>query len=254
MEFLKRYAYIILGGVCVLALGGLFLLTRSNPTGVIETGRSRALHTEVMGQEPESEQPGAASPQQNDPPNLDDLPALDDPPSQYDSPDSYDPEQPDDYQPPEQPMIMVHIEGAVRYPGVYEVPYGSRVNDVLQLAGGSTDYADLARINLAAFAYDATRIIVPTIGEDIPELAPQDSPPQSGQETGGAIMAGGIVNINLASLEELQTLPGIGPVIAQNIIDYREANNGFSTIEELLNVSRIGEATFENLRNSVSVE
>ena len=212
MEFLKKYAYVILGIVCVLALGGLFIFNNNRPAGVINTGQS------IVSSSPA---PADVTPQ---------------PP-----PDIQEPS-------PEPTTITVHIVGAVYYPDVYNVPYGSRINDVLQLAGGHTSDADLSLINLAAFVHDAMQIRIPAIGDEHQEiLQAQDQPGQT------AITSDGRININLANLTELQTLPGIGPVIAQNIIDFREANNGFNTIEELLNVTRIGQTTFENIRDNVTV-
>ena len=212
MKFFKGYAYIILGVACVLALGGLYLAGRDRPTGVVDTGQP-------IVAAPVS--PGEAAAQT---------------PEEISEPDA----------PEAETSIMVHIVGAVRSPGVYEVPQGSRVNDVLLLAGGHTEDADLSLINLAAFVQDAMQIRIPVIGEE-PQTQAADGQNQS------ATTADGRVNINLANLTELQTLPGIGPVIAQNIIDFREANGGFNSIDELLNVSRIGDATLERLRDMVTI-
>ena len=214
MNFLKKYAYIILGVVCVLALGGLYTMGRARPGGVVDTGQpivNPAAETAVY--EPVVYEPANVEPQL-----------------------------------PEEPgTITVHIVGAVNSPGVYEVPYGSRVNDVVQLAGGYTQEADVSLINLAAFVQDAMQIRIPLIGEE-PQII------ESPQTSATASANDGLININLANLNELQTLPGIGPVIAQNIIDYREANGGFNSIDELLNVSRIGDGIFGRIRDSVTVE
>jgi len=149
-------------------------------------------------------------------------------------------------------MIFVHIVGAVYSPGVYEVPYGSRIFNVLELAGGHTCEADLELINLVAVVHDAMQVRIPFIGEE-PQEMPQAG--LAGQASGqAAITSDGLVNINLASFTELQTLPGIGAVMAQSIIDFREANNGFGNIEELLNVSGIGTSRFENIKDRVTAE
>jgi len=222
MEFIRKYAYIILGIVCVLALGGLYMVGRTRPAGVMEAGPPLVPPAEVQAAEaPPDTQPEIAEA----------------PPT---------PE-------PEPTMIMVHIVGAVHSPGVFEVPYGSRVNDVLQLAGGYTEDADLALINLAAFVQDAMQIRIPAIGEE-PEIIEGGSPGQQNQQNQSATTADGRININLANLTELQTLPGIGPVRAQSIIDLREASGGFNSIDELLNVSGIGQAVFENIRDRVAVD
>ena len=143
------------------------------------------------------------------------------------------------------PDIVVHIEGAVNQPGVYTMPYGSRINDVLALAGGPTEEADLARINLAAFLEDAQQVIIPITREDgEDDFVPEQAAPAQGS---------GLININTADQAQLTTLPGIGPVIAGNIIAHRESHGPFATIEELRNVPRIGAVTLENLRDLVTI-
>jgi len=142
--------------------------------------------------------------------------------------------------------IVVHIEGAVNNPGVYAVSEGSRVNDLLILAGGATDEADLSRVNLAAFLQDAQQIIIPIYGEEFVQL---EQTTATGQGSGGS----GLVNINTADAAQLTTLPGVGAVIANNIIAHREANGPFATIEQLTNVPRIGAATLANLREFITV-
>jgi competence protein ComEA len=138
--------------------------------------------------------------------------------------------------------IVVHVEGAVNDPGVYTLPYGSRVNDALALAGGPTEEADLARVNLAAFLSDAQQVLIPAEGEDFPLTT-----------SGAAGDTGGLVNINTADAAQLRTLPGVGEVIAGNIISHREANGPFAAVDQLINVPRIGAATLENLRDLITV-
>jgi competence protein ComEA len=139
------------------------------------------------------------------------------------------------------PSIIIHIAGAVNNPGVFELPEGARVNDALIIAGGENDFADLERINLAAPLQDGMKIVVPKIGDesDIFIFAEEKND--------------GLININTASSEELQKLSGVGPVLAQNIIDFREANGNFSSVDELIHVSRIGEATLNRLRDKITV-
>ncbi|MCL2420278.1 MAG: ComEA family DNA-binding protein [Defluviitaleaceae bacterium] len=143
--------------------------------------------------------------------------------------------------------IVVHIAGAVNQPGVYTMPAGSRVNDVLAIAGGATAEADLARINLAAFLEDAQQIIIPIIREDGDDFF---EPEQAMADTG---ISGGLVNINTASEAQLTALPGIGPVLAGNIIAYREAHGAFTSVEDLTNVPRIGSGILGNIRDLVTV-
>jgi len=139
--------------------------------------------------------------------------------------------------------IVIHIEGEVYSPGVFTLPDGSRVNDAVILAGGTTAYADLSRVNLAAFLVDAQQIIIPNAEDEIETQA----------ATATIAADSGLVNINTADERLLMTLPGIGPVIAGNIISHREANGQFNSIEELQNVPRIGAATLNNLRDLITI-
>ncbi|MGO1544718.1 MAG: helix-hairpin-helix domain-containing protein [Gulosibacter sp.] len=156
---------------------------------------------------------------------------------------------------------LVHILGAVASPGVYELGANARVVDAIAAAGGLNEDADVAQINLARPAVDGEQIYVPKIGETPPPLA--EVAPEPGANgghdangdpnAGGTTSAGGLVNINTASVSELENLPRIGPAMAQRIIDYRDANGGFSSVDELKEVSGIGEATFEQLAPLVTV-
>ena len=141
--------------------------------------------------------------------------------------------------------IVVHVAGWVRRPGVYEFPAGARIVDAIERAGGPRPGADLSALNLAALLVDAQQVLVPRRGEG--------GPPGGAAGPGGSSAAGGLVNINTATLEQLETLPGIGPVLAQSIIDYREEHGPFARIEDLRNVSGIGEKRFEDLKDKVTV-
>jgi competence protein ComEA len=137
--------------------------------------------------------------------------------------------------------IGVYVTGSVVQPGtVVTLPPGSRVEDAVQAAGGFTPDADLDRVNLAALLRDGDQVHVPRVGEII-------SPPVQSESTS----TGQIVHINTATLEELETLPGIGEVRAQAIIDYRTANGPFTSMESLLEVSGIGEATIQQLEGLI---
>jgi len=138
--------------------------------------------------------------------------------------------------------IVIHIEGEVYSPGVFTLPDGSRVNDAVILAGGATAYADLSRINLAAFLEDAQQIIIPNVEDEITIQAATATADDNS-----------LVNINTADERLLMTLPGIGPVIAGNIIAHREAHGQFNSIEELRNVPRIGAETLNNLRDLITI-
>ncbi len=142
--------------------------------------------------------------------------------------------------------VVVHVAGAVVSPGVYTVPDGARVHDAVLAAGGPIDGADLDRLNLAAHLGDAERVYVPLVGED--EVMPLTTP--SAGEQGPAQ---GMVNLNRADADELETLPGIGPATAAAIIDDRQRNGPFATVDDLERVSGIGPATLERLRDLVTV-
>ncbi len=150
--------------------------------------------------------------------------------------------------------IMVHVDGAVRQPGVYALAPGSRTQDAIQAAGGLSTEANVDAINLAAPLRDGDKLVIPRIGT--PAAAQPAAVPTSirAQPLPGLDSSvGSLVNINTATLEELQTLPGIGAVRAQDIIDYRQANGAFKTIEELEKVTGIGPATFERIKDLITV-
>ena len=140
-------------------------------------------------------------------------------------------------------VVLVDVAGWVRRPGVYEFSEGARVIDAIDAAGGARSGALLEALNLAAPLTDGIQILVPREGQE--GLAPAPV-------TGGAV-AGGLVNVNSAIATELEELPGIGEVIAQRIIDYRTENGPFATVEDLLDVSGIGDATLADIRDLVTV-
>jgi competence protein ComEA len=140
-------------------------------------------------------------------------------------------------------VVLVDVAGWVRHPGVYEFAEGARVIDAIDAAGGARTGALLEALNLAAPLADGTQILVPREGQE--GVAP---PPV----TGGAV-AGGLINVNTATNTELEELPGVGEVIAQAIVDYRTENGSFTSVDQLLDVSGIGDATLENIRDLVTV-
>jgi competence protein ComEA len=140
-------------------------------------------------------------------------------------------------------VLLVDVAGWVRRPGVYEFTSGSRVIDAIQAAGGARPGAHLEALNLAAPLVDGTQILVVRQGAGAPA-------PVGG--TGGAV-AGALVNVNTASATELETLPGVGEVLAQAIIDHRTENGPFTSVDQLLDVSGIGDATLEDIRELVTV-
>ena len=136
------------------------------------------------------------------------------------------------------PEIKVFVNGAVHRPGVYRVDPEERLEDVLALAGGLTRDADQSMVNPALRVNDEAHFFIPSLGEATPESAPTP----------------GIININTATVEELQTLRGIGEQKAGDIVHYREENGLFSRVEDLLKVSGIGSKTLEDLRPLITVE
>ncbi|HHY05267.1 MAG TPA: competence protein ComEA [Thermoanaerobacterales bacterium] len=148
--------------------------------------------------------------------------------------------------------IMVYVMGAIRNPGVYSLDDGARVKDVIDLAGGCLEEADLFKINLAQKLQDEDALYVPKIGE-FPETDQPSETFQSGIINGFTSGNSNKININKANLQELDTLPGIGPATAQKIIDYRSQNGPFTSIEEIKNVSGIGEKKFEQIKEQISV-
>ncbi len=142
----------------------------------------------------------------------------------------------------------VYITGAVKNPDVYKVEEGSIVKDLLQLAGGPTDDADLLNCNLAYKVHDGEKIVIPSKASiQLSEDGEITSENIEYSETNGKI------NINKASLEQLMTLPGIGEVKAKAIIDYRTKNGPFRSIQEIMNVTGIGEKTFEKIQDMITV-
>jgi competence protein ComEA len=146
--------------------------------------------------------------------------------------------------------IVVHAAGAVRAPGLYRLAKGSRVADVLEVAGGVADGADLNRVNLAALVSDSERIFIPFIGAPIPGSSSGATGSQSG--VGGAIDKSSPVNLNTASEDELDGLPGIGPTTAAAIVSHREKVGPFTSVDDLLDVRGIGTSKLESLRDLVT--
>lgn len=161
---------------------------------------------------------------------------------------------------PTQPSITVQIIGDVVHPGVYSFAQGSRVQDAVNAAGGLLSTADTTSVNLAAKLEDGQQLNIPSQGGGVAGALPGSSslPGSSNAPflvlTTPTIPAGNLININTATLAQLDTLPGIGPTTAQKIIDYRSQHGPFQKIEDIMNVPGIGPATFDNIKTLISVQ
>lgn len=140
--------------------------------------------------------------------------------------------------------IYIDIGGCVYNPGVYKVKAGTRLFEVIEKAGGLTDDADIDSINRAEEVYDGQKLIIYSVDSDN-EYGDLAVSPQQDSD--------GRININTADSSLLQEIPGVGPTTAQKIIDYRESNGKYKSIEDIKNVSGIGDKTFENLKDYITV-
>jgi competence protein ComEA len=137
--------------------------------------------------------------------------------------------------------LFVHVAGAVRRPGLFRVPAGSRVAAALARAGGPGRKADLTLVNLAARVQDGQQVVVPTAG----------AAPPAGIGAAGAGVTGAKPSLATATVEQLEELDGIGPTLSERIVEYRDAHGGFRSLGELRDVEGIGEKRFESLREAL---
>ncbi|MCY7095314.1 helix-hairpin-helix domain-containing protein [Streptococcus oralis] len=212
IEKIKEYKIIVVCAGLGLALGAFFLLKPSSQTSVKETN----LQTEVSAVSKDSSSEKEVKKEEKE-------------------------------ESPEQDLITVDVKGAVKSPGIYDLPVGSRVHDAVQKAGGLTDEADSKSLNLAQKVSDEALVYVPTKGE---EAASQ----QATSGTSPSTSKDKKVNLNKASLEELKQVKGLGGKRAQDIIDHREANGKFKSVDELKKVSGIGAKSIEKLKDYVTVD
>ncbi|MHA7766618.1 helix-hairpin-helix domain-containing protein [Bacillus atrophaeus] len=144
--------------------------------------------------------------------------------------------------------IIIDIKGAVKHPGVYELKTGDRVSQAIEKAGGINSEADEKQVNLAELLQDGTVVYIPSEGEEQTQSAAANASVQNGAGKEA------LVNINTASLEELQAISGVGPSKAEAIIAYREENGKFQAVEDITNVSGIGEKSFEKIKSAITVK
>ncbi len=153
---------------------------------------------------------------------------------------------------PEAPVIMMaDIKGAVKKPGVYEVNSGERIINLIDKAGGLQEDADPSAVNFAMKVSDEMVVYIPKKGEDI---LPAGGGVALNDQTSSTGPGAGKVNLNTATTSELETLPGIGPAKSSAILEYRESNGPFKTIEDLKSISGIGDKTFEKLKDLITVK
>ncbi len=156
--------------------------------------------------------------------------------------------------------VAVHVVGAVPRPGLYEFAEGARVQDAIDASGGLLTSANVDAINLAALLVDGEQLTIPykegeepVVGADTTSSGPDlPNSNSTGSDSSGSENAD-LININTASLEELDSLPGVGPTTAQRIIDYRNTNGPFTTIDEIMDVSGIGPATYDEIKDLITV-
>lgn len=149
--------------------------------------------------------------------------------------------------------IYVDVEGAVANPGVYVLPAGSRVNDAVEMAGGLTEKASRQSVNLAEQLEDGVQVYVPTKKEAESGAVSSGSSSTSTAGSTSSEEETTMININTATSEELEELSGIGPTLSQNIVDYREENGEFTSIEEIKEVSGIGDGRFAAIEDCICV-
>lgn len=151
--------------------------------------------------------------------------------------------------------IYVHITGEIKYPGVYEMENGDRVFQLVEKAGGVTENADISLINLSKKLIDGEKIVIFAKKAIIDTGSLSSSTNQSNNSisTNSSVNVSNLININTASQKELEELPGIGPTLSQRIIDYREKNGYFQTIEDIKKVSGIGNKKFEAIKDLITV-
>lgn len=155
-------------------------------------------------------------------------------------------------------IIVVHIAGEVKKPGIVKIKEGARIADIIEAAGGLTEKANITNINLAYIIEDGQKITIPSKEEKVEIDQEGYIQTENGEgiinEVQGVSSKNQVVNINKATKEELQTLQGIGESTAEKIITYRKENGNFKQIEDIKNVPGIGDAKYENIKDKISVK
>ena len=154
----------------------------------------------------------------------------------------------------ESEFLTVDVKGAVKNPGIYQLKKTSRINDAIQKAGGLTTDADSKSVNLAQKLTDEAVVYVATMGENAASVSSNTGQSSTSGTSEVASQKGNKVNLNKANLSDLQSISGIGQKRAQDILDYREANGKFNSVDDLKNISGVGAKTLEKLKEYVTVD
>ena len=158
----------------------------------------------------------------------------------------------------EEEEIVIHITGSVKIPGIVKLEEGARIKDAIEAAGGLTEDADISKLNLAYVLEDGTKIKIPSVKEDLDddEILSQESGENviEEEENKTSSKKKSTININKATQEEFENLPGIGPSLAKKIIDYRKENGNFQNSEDIKSVNGIGESKYENIKSYIYVK
>lgn len=149
--------------------------------------------------------------------------------------------------------IYVHIIGEIKSPGLIKLKDGARIVDAIDAAGGITENADLNKVNLAFILNDGCKLRIPKVGEENETIVSMGDDYNVVQE-GINVASGGKININTATQAQLETVTGIGPSTAAKIIEYRKQNGKFSKIDDIKNISGIGEEKFNNIKNQITIK
>jgi len=150
-------------------------------------------------------------------------------------------------------ICIVHISGAVSNPGVYQLNGNKRIIDVVKIAGGELENANVDAVNLAAHIFDGQKIVIPFLAENSGENNNQNVLPNNNPEQYGYSSQNNLVNLNTATSSQLEDLPGIGPVLAKSILEYRQKYGQFRDIADIKNVGGIGEKRFESIKEYITV-
>ena len=150
-------------------------------------------------------------------------------------------------------ICIVHISGAVNQPGVYQLTEGERIIDAVKMAGGEMEMANVDAVNLAAHLYDGQKIVIPFISENKEYEVNQKALVSQEFRQHDYSLNSSLLNLNAVTSNQLETLPGIGPALAERILAYRKNHGLFRSIEDIMNISGIGEKRFESIKEYITV-